>query len=200
MRQPETTVRIEADTRGFDAAIKAASESTRDFGRIFTSTIKTAITSGKGFEDTLRSMAMRISNMALNKAFAPVENSISTFMSALLAGAAGGGPVPNARGGAYGPGGPVPFAKGGVVSAPTLFSFKGGAGGNIGLMGEAGAEAIMPLARGPDGRLGVATGQAAAPVNVVFNVSAQDAASFRRSEGQITALLARTVQRGQRKL
>ncbi|MGX9443857.1 phage tail length tape measure family protein [Nitrobacteraceae bacterium UC4446_H13] len=39
-----------------------------------------------------------------------------------------------------------------VVSSPTLFAFANG----IGLMGEAGAEAIMPLQRGSDGRLGVA--------------------------------------------
>lgn len=196
MRQSETTVRIAADTSGFDAAMKAASESTRDFGKVFTATIKSAIVSGKGLEDTLRAMALRMSNLALNKAFAPIENSISNFMTALLAGASGNTLVPNAKGGAYGPGGVVPFARGGVVNAPTLFSFQGGTG----LMGEAGAEAVMPLARGPDGRLGVAAGQGGSPVNIVFNVSAQDAASFRRSEGQITAMLARTVQRGQRKL
>lgn len=45
------------------------------------------------------------------------------------------------------------FAKGGVVKSPTLFRF--GDGGQFGVMGEAGAEAVMPLKRGPDGRLGV---------------------------------------------
>lgn len=39
-----------------------------------------------------------------------------------------------------------------IVSKPTPFRFASGAG----LMGEAGPEAIMPLKRGPDGRLGVA--------------------------------------------
>ena len=43
------------------------------------------------------------------------------------------------------------FARGGVVNNPTLFPMATGTG----LMGEAGPEAIMPLARGPDGRLGV---------------------------------------------
>ena len=46
----------------------------------------------------------------------------------------------------------VPFAQGGVVSQPTIFPY---AKGGIGLMGEAGPEAIMPLKRGSDGRLGV---------------------------------------------
>ncbi len=45
----------------------------------------------------------------------------------------------------------VPYAKGGIVNSPTLFPFAKG----VGLMGEAGPEAIMPLKRGSDGRLGV---------------------------------------------
>jgi lambda family phage tail tape measure protein len=93
-------------------------------------------------------------------------------------------------------GGVVPFASGGVVSSPTYFPM----GGQIGLMGEAGSEAILPLRRGADGSLGVAAGGASAPVNVVFNVSAQDAASFRKSEAQITGMLARAVSRGTRTL
>jgi phage-related minor tail protein len=47
----------------------------------------------------------------------------------------------------------TPFADGGVVGGPTCFRWQGG---DVGLMGEAGAEAILPLQRGPDGRLGVA--------------------------------------------
>lgn len=47
------------------------------------------------------------------------------------------------------------FARGGVVNSPTLFPMATGTG----LMGEAGPEAIMPLARGPDGRLGVRGGR-----------------------------------------
>ena len=67
-------------------------------------------------------------------------------------------------------------------------------------MGEAGAEAVLPLSRGADGRLGVASDGAGSPVNVTFNVQARDAESFRRSESQLTAMLARTVRRGSRNL
>jgi hypothetical protein len=56
------------------------------------------------------------------------------------------------------------FAMGGIVNSPTLFKFAHGAG----LMGEAGPEAIMPLKRGPDGNLGVRSGNSE-PVNVVVN-------------------------------
>lgn len=44
------------------------------------------------------------------------------------------------------------FAKGGVISGANMFPI----GGNVGVMGEKGAEAIMPLTRGGDGKLGVA--------------------------------------------
>ena len=89
----------------------------------------------------------------------------------------------------------LPFANGGIVNSPTLFPLRGGAG----LMGEAGAEAIMPLARGGDGKLGVrmSGGQA---VNVTVNISTPDAASFRQSQSQVANLITRAVSRGQRNL
>ena len=65
-------------------------------------------------------------------------------------------------------------------------------------MGEAGPEAILPLQRSADGRLGVATNGGGSSVNVVFNVTTQDASSFRKSEAQVTGLLARAVSRGTR--
>ena len=62
---------------------------------------------------------------------------------------------PSANGNAFAGSGVVPYAKGGIVSKPTMFQYADGASGSFGLMGEAGAEAIMPLKRGPSGRLGV---------------------------------------------
>jgi phage-related minor tail protein len=57
--------------------------------------------------------------------------------------------------------------------------------------GHRGAEAILPLPRGPNGQLGIAARGAQAPVSVTLNISAADADSFRKSEGQITSALAR---------
>lgn len=73
----------------------------------------------------------------------------------------------NATGNVYGSNGVVPFARGGIVNGPTMFPFAKG----VGLMGEAGPEAIMPLRRGADGRLGVAA-SGGAGVNVTVNVDA----------------------------
>ncbi|WP_426576774.1 phage tail tape measure protein [Xenorhabdus stockiae] len=59
-------------------------------------------------------------------------------------------PIPNAKGGVYQSTNLSQYS-GQIVSSPTLFAFaKGG-----GVMGEAGPEAILPLKRGSDGRLGV---------------------------------------------
>lgn len=78
-----------------------------------------------------------------------------TFLKSLLA-----------NGGVMSRGNLTPFANGGVVNGPTLFPMANG----MGLMGEAGPEAIMPLKRGKDGKLGV-EGGGNVVVNQTINVS-----------------------------
>jgi len=73
---------------------------------------------------------------------------------------------PSANGNVFAANGIVPYAMGGIVDKPMLFPFANG----IGLMGEAGPEAIMPLKRGADGKLGVAGGGGA---NITVNVDAK---------------------------
>lgn len=76
------------------------------------------------------------------------------------------GTWPSARGNVFGA---QRFAAGGVVTGPQLFRFASGGALRTGLMGEAGPEAVMPLRRGPDGKLGVAAAGSAATYNI--NVS-----------------------------
>jgi phage-related minor tail protein len=90
-----------------------------------------------------------------------------------------------------------PFASGGVIGTPTYFPLSSS---GLGLAGEAGPEAIVPLTRGPDGRLGVAMAGAGAPANITVQIATPDTASFRRSEAYITGQIARAVARGQRSL
>jgi phage-related minor tail protein len=140
---------------------------------------------GRNFNDVLSTITQSLARMALRAGTKALAEGLVSGLSGALSGAFGGA------------GTIAPFAQGGVVASPTYF-----AGGDaMGLMGERGAEAIMPLARGPDGRLGVVAQDAAArPVSVTVNIAAQDVESFRRSEAQITSALARAVARGQRNL
>ena len=73
----------------------------------------------------------------------------------------------NAMGGVYDAGNKISkFAYGGIVKKPTLFPMAQG----MGLMGEAGPEAIMPLKRGANGKLGVQSSGGVG--NIVVNVDA----------------------------
>ena len=178
-------VSIDADTSGFDRALDSLAQASERFGSILTGALNSAAVSGKSLEDVLRQIATRLASMALDAGLKPLQQLAGSLFQNLL-----GGILPFAKGGI------VPMAAGGVVAQPTFFP----AGGRLGVMGEAGAEAIVPLARGPDGRLGVRSAGGGGAVNVVFNVTATDAASFQKSEGQITAMLARATMRGARGL
>lgn len=158
----------------------------QSFGHALSGALKNATVGGKSLEDTLKSLGSRLSDIALSSALKPLDTLLSGLVSGL------GSALGFAAGGV--PGRVTPFAEGGVVSAPTYFSLASGTG----LAGEAGAEAILPLKRGSDGSLGVSAGVGG--TQITFNVTATDAASFRRSEGQISAMLARGVARGQRNL
>src|SRR5690606_34002405 len=122
-------------------ALHDLSALSQSFGTQLTGALRGAVTSGKSLEDVLRRIGLNLASMALEQGLSPLRNLAGGLFSSIL-----GGVTPFARGGV------VPFASGGIVSSPTYFP----AGRNIGLMGEAGAEAIMPLQRTADGRLGVA--------------------------------------------
>lgn len=188
----DLTVRIDADTSPFETALKDLETVSKTFGATLTGALKSAAVSGRSLDDVLRRIGLSLAGMALSQGLKPLETLASSFFSSLLGGLTGAKPF--AKGGV--PGGIVPFAAGGVVSQPTYFPL----GGGLGLAGEAGAEAILPLRRAADGSLGVAAPGGGQPVNVVFNVVAQDAPSFRKSEAQITGMLARAVSRGARRL
>jgi phage-related minor tail protein len=181
------------DAEQLSAIFEGLEARSRSFGSALTSALKGAVVDGRGLESVLRGLALRMSDIALSVGLKPLEGLLSSGISTLLGGAAAA-----TQGGvtAFAKGGVIPFAKGGVVAAPTYF----GMGGDLGLMGEAGAEAILPLRRGPDGALGVAAGGGSGDARIVFNVTTPDAASFRKSEGQIAAMLTRAVGRGQRSL
>ena len=136
---------------------------------------------GQNLSDVVKGLALSLSRMALSMALKPLGNMLGNL-------------VPNATGNVFSNGQVVPFADGGIVNSPVLFPMRGATG----LMGEAGPEAIMPLARGSDGKLGVRGGGGGARVTV--NISTPDVAGFQQSQGQVAAMIARAVSRGQRNL
>ncbi|MCF6327103.1 MAG: phage tail tape measure protein [Devosiaceae bacterium] len=150
--------------------------------RTLTRAFRSATIEGKSLKSLLSDIGRSFADIALKAALKPVGNLVSGLVQGLFS--ATNPTTPNI----------LPFAKGGVVSSPTYFSMGNG---NIGLAGEAGPESIMPLARGPDGKLGV-TSLGQKPININFNVTASDARSFSGAEAEISAMLLRAVKRGTR--
>lgn len=148
---------------------------------------------GMKLSDALRQVGDTLSQTVYNIAMRPVQNAVGGALANGLNGMLSG-MFPFADGGAFAQGRVMPFAKGGVVSSPTSFPMRGATG----LMGEAGPEAIMPLTRTADGRLGVQAQGSSRPVNVVMNISTPDAAGFQRSQSQIAAQMSRMLARGDR--
>ena len=148
--------------------------------RSISTAFRGALLDGKSFKSVLGDIARSFADIALKAAIRPLGDLVGGLVGNLFAGT-------NPALGTV-----TPFAKGGVIATPSYFPMADG----LGLAGEAGPEAIMPLARGADGRIGVAGGGGA--VHVTFNVTASDARSFAASEAELSAMLLRAVRRGTR--
>jgi lambda family phage tail tape measure protein len=185
-----------SDMRSLGSLTQSLSKSADSFGRSITNAFAKGIIEGKRFEDVLRSVGRSITETLLKSALKPLQTSLSGLLGTGLKGLTGlfGGGFSLGGGGGV----PVaPFAEGGVIASPAYFPL----GRGLGLMGERGAEAILPLSRGADGRLGVrSSGETRRPLSVVVQVATPDADSFRRSEAQVSAAIARAVARGSRAL
>lgn len=186
---------LTAELAASNRAIRDTDREARSLGRTLSSSLTSAfdklVFRGESFSSVLKDVALGMARSTLSSALSPINSAISSGASSILSGALG-----FADGGAFSSGRVRAFAKGGVVNGPTVFPMRSG----VGLMGEAGPEAIMPLARGADGRLGVAASGGASSPNVIVNIAAQDVESFRRSRSQVAASVARAVARGNRRL
>ncbi|NLH81859.1 MAG: phage tail tape measure protein [Phyllobacteriaceae bacterium] len=199
---------LDTTTETLSERLSSLDDLSKSVGSSLSSAFKGAIVQGKSFDAVLRGLAERLSGKWLEAALTPLTSALGSSATGLFSSLSGllgfahggvfsaGRALPFATGGVLAGGRVTPFADGGVVASPTYFPMRG----STGLMGEAGAEAIMPLTRGPDGRLGVAAQGGGGATNVVFNVTTPDAASFRRSQTQMTSMLARAVGRGRRGL
>lgn len=111
-----------------------------------------------GIEDAFKQMLLRL---AANAAAANLTEGLFGNKDAGTSGLLGGlSKLFNADGNAFTGNGVYAFANGGaftnqLIDTPTHFKFAAGGGFNLGVMGEAGPEAVMPLTRAADGKLGV---------------------------------------------
>lgn len=86
----------------------------------------------------------------------------------------------NAKGGVYNTPGLSAYSNG-VYDTPKAFAFAKG----VGVFAEAGPEAIMPLSRGSDGKLGVKASSEGGPINITVHVNGNsNAPDVRRAAGQ----------------
>jgi phage-related minor tail protein len=192
---PDTMDRLALRTRDLQVGANG-------FARAMTSAFTASVSGGKQFDTVLNSLALRLSDLSLKMALAPITKGVAGGINQLFQGLFGGGSSGTSGTSAAtnltaAMGAIKPFAAGGVIGTPTYFPL---ATGGLGLAGEAGPEAIVPLARGADGRLGVAMNGGGAVGNVTIQISTPDADSFRRSEAYLTGQIARAVARGQRSL
>ena len=187
---------FDGELRTMQASLSTTNASVAGLSRSISSGLRRAfdglVFDGMKLSDALRTVASSVVGATYSAAMKPVTNHFGSVIAQGLGGLFGNA---FAKGGALSSGQVTAFAKGGVVTGPTTFPM---AGGNTGLMGEAGAEAIMPLTRGADGSLGVRAHGSARPVHITMNISTPDVDSFRRSQGQVAAQLSRAVARGQR--
>jgi lambda family phage tail tape measure protein len=200
----------EIDQQTYDRAAQQALEGLKDtginvfeelgkqiegWGRDSARAITDFALEGKGsFSDMVKSMISEMMQLIIyQRIMSPLFSAIGGWVGGLGAGAAaasgaaglGGASqlsmVASAHGNVFSRGELIPFAKGGIVTRPTIFPMAQGAG----LMGEAGAEAIMPLTR-IGGDLGVkATGGGGAVVNIYNNVGANVTTKERKTAGGI---------------
>lgn len=149
--------KVAAQTAATAEAAKKAAESQKQWNNQLTYAFKDAIMNSKNLGDALSNLANRVQNMLVNKALDSLLGGMFSSMKF-------------AKGAAFQAGGVTAFASGGVVNSPTTFPMRGG----VGLMGEAGAEAIMPLTRTSNGDLGVKAvggGSTVIAPNITIHVS-----------------------------
>lgn len=171
-----------------------------EIDRMFANTFSGILRGSDKASDAVGRLADRLADMALSSAFQGLfgKLGIGTLFAPLTG---------FSRGGAFAAGSVVPFAAGGVVGSPTLFPM---AGGKTGLMGEAGPEAILPLKRGSDGRLGVSAEGGGGAMQVTFapvidargadaGAVARIEATLARAQAEFEAKVIDTVQRARKR-
>jgi len=166
--QDDIDLLLQAEEDRYSAAQRSIADSAssskgfmKDLGATFSSAFEDAIAGGENFSNVLQGLAQDIERMLARRFITdPLMKGLDSLVINPLSDWLGG-MVANADGGVYSGAG-ISAYSGSIVSSPTIFPFAKGTG----LMGEAGPEAILPLSRGSDGKLGVSGGGNNVTVNV----------------------------------
>ncbi|WP_349366782.1 MAG: phage tail tape measure protein [Nitratireductor rhodophyticola] len=193
----QTMAETEAETSKLKSAYDFAKSTVSGFFNDFRSGLEQGKGIWKSFGDAALGVLGRIGDKLIELATDQLINGLFSNLGGLGGGGGGGiiggimGWLFNAKGNAFSQGNVIPFANGGVVSSATMFPMSGG---RSGVMGEAGPEAIMPLKRGPDGRLGVSAPRgASAPSQTTYaptyNIDASNSSNPEETRRQVTSAL-----------
>lgn len=150
---------VHAGFEGIAPKVDKVKTFAEELGDAFTDTFKSAGSHIRNVGDLLDTLKSKLASVFANRASEYAANWIS---DAFFKPSADGNVFNSPALSAY---------SGSVVSSPTLFPFANG----IGLMGEAGAEAILPLKRGRDGKLGVSMDSGGGGVVIQYNIDARGA-------------------------
>ncbi|HID2486439.1 phage tail tape measure protein [Enterobacter cloacae] len=172
---------LDAATNTYDAVKNVASSTLTGLSNMLTELMTTGTASVKEFGKSMLKMILEITNQLI------VAYTVQAAMGWISGGSKGGGTPGgsyanaaagvtfNAKGGVYDSSGLSKYVNG-VYDSPQYFTFQGASKfAKGGVFGEAGPEAIMPLAKDSAGRLGVRAqgGGGMAPViNTTVNVDA----------------------------
>lgn len=163
-----------ASTRQLNAELAGGSRLGQQFARTLGTAFIGVALQGKSLGDVLRGLALSLSRLALGAAFKPLEGAIGNAFGSLVAA-------------------PPLFSAAGSVAAPA--SLKSVAG-----LASAAAIAKPAAGSGAHGAASPGPPAASGAPSIVLHVTTPDADSFRRSETQLAAMLARVVGQGQRNL
>ncbi|MCK9513518.1 MAG: tape measure protein [Pigmentiphaga sp.] len=159
------------DTKDGMMTLKSATE---DFRNTLSQAFSGLVTGAMSLRNAVGNIISKLAEMAAMRGFEALWSGgmgqgVSGFLGKFLG--------LNADGNVFSGGRVAAFANGGVVSSTTAFPMQGG----VGIMGEAGPEAIMPLKRGADGKLGVeAQGNGRDPMelNITLGVSVDESGNI----------------------
>lgn len=181
----DVMVAVHADVSEFQRALEGLTPLAAEFGAQLTNALKSAVVSGRSLEEVLRQIGLSLAGSTLNRALQPLQTLATTFFTGLFGGIGGQ---------AAGAAAPLPFAAPAMAAAPSFLD-AGSLGGARGMSaaGVPGRDARAP-------RAPMSPADPSSRVSIVFNVTTADATSFRKSEAQVTGMLARAVSRGARSL